>query len=151
MKIYLDFDGTVVEHQYPQIGEPNYGCLEVIKKLQDAGHEFILNSYRADCNDGTLEKALTLINDEYHKLLKNPDAIDGFRIRPIKEFTSEKIAPPNWNMNLFMTMNVLFIDDRCPGIPLKKAVSSDGWMVDWNKLDLMFEKKGIYKSTPELS
>jgi len=57
MKIYLDFDGTVVEHEYPEIGKYNKGAFKVIKKLQDAGHEIILNTYRADCNDGTLEAA----------------------------------------------------------------------------------------------
>ncbi|MEN9968378.1 MAG: hypothetical protein RIR94_552, partial [Bacteroidota bacterium] len=44
MTIYLDFDGTVVEHAYPQIGAPNPHALRVIGKLQAAGHQFILNT-----------------------------------------------------------------------------------------------------------
>jgi hypothetical protein len=71
MEIYLDFDGTVVEHQYPKMGRCNFGCFEVIKKLQNAGHVIILNTYRADCEDGTLEEALKLINDDYWHLLKD--------------------------------------------------------------------------------
>ena len=57
MNIYLDFDGTVVEHDYPEIGKLNPGALEVIKKLQDAGHTIILNTMRVEFNDGTLEEA----------------------------------------------------------------------------------------------
>ncbi len=30
MQIFLDFDGTVVEHYYPLIYAPNPGCEEVI-------------------------------------------------------------------------------------------------------------------------
>lgn len=57
MKIYLDFDGTVVEHAYPRIGRDNFGCVEIIRRLQDAGHEIVLNTYRADCANGSLEAA----------------------------------------------------------------------------------------------
>ena len=43
-KIYLDFDGTCVEHRYPEIGKYNFGAIEVIEKLQQAGHNIILNT-----------------------------------------------------------------------------------------------------------
>ena len=33
MIIYLDFDGTVVEHAYPQIGANNPDALKVIRRL----------------------------------------------------------------------------------------------------------------------
>ena len=58
MLIYLDFDGTVVEHAYPEIGADNPKALKVIRRLQDAGHHIILNTYRADLNDGSLQEAL---------------------------------------------------------------------------------------------
>ena len=51
MQIFLDFDGTVVEHYYPLIGAYNPGCKEVISKLQQAGHEVILNTYRVEIDD----------------------------------------------------------------------------------------------------
>ena len=46
MNIFLDFDGTVVEHKYPAIGKYNQGAFDVVKKLIDAGHNIILNTYR---------------------------------------------------------------------------------------------------------
>ena len=56
MTIQLDFDGTVVEHLYPEIGRENFGCMPIIKKLQDAGHTIVLNTYRADLNKEKLKK-----------------------------------------------------------------------------------------------
>ena len=58
MQIVLDFDGTVVEHYYPLIGAYNPSCKEVISKLQHAGHEVILNSYRVEIEDESLKQAL---------------------------------------------------------------------------------------------
>ena len=55
MLIQLDFDGTVVEFDYPKIGLLNPGSVEVIDKLRKAGHDIVLNTYRADLNDGTLD------------------------------------------------------------------------------------------------
>jgi hypothetical protein len=58
MYIILDFDGTVVEHKYPKIGRANPGAIGTILKLQKAGHRIILNTYRADCENGTLNHAI---------------------------------------------------------------------------------------------
>lgn len=87
--IYLDFDGTVVEHDYPIIGRPNYGCIEVIKKLQDAGHDIIINTYRADL--ATSEKGKKLLNSALHILNEIPYAIlkdkrnmENFELKPFK-------------------------------------------------------------------
>lgn len=46
MRIAIDFDGTIVEHDYPRIGKPIPNAIEVIKKLSDAGHDLILWTYR---------------------------------------------------------------------------------------------------------
>jgi len=67
MNIILDFDGTVVEHDYPNIGRLNPGSLKVINRLQKSVHEIILNTYRADCNDGTFDKALHFLNTNIDK------------------------------------------------------------------------------------
>lgn len=144
MKIYLDFDGTVVEHEYPKIGRCNFGCFEVIKKLQDAGHEIVLNTYRADCADGTLEQALKLINENHWMLIKDRMCNIGFEIKPIGA-TSCKIFPAIWNIDQAITYGIIFIDDMAPNMPLKNAVMTNGKMVDWDVLDKIFEEKGIYE------
>ncbi len=47
MKIAVDFDGTIVEHKYPEIGKPILFAFEAIKELQKRGHKIILWTYRS--------------------------------------------------------------------------------------------------------
>lgn len=61
MQILLDFNGTVVEHYYPLIGDYNPGAKEVIARLQLAGHEIILNTYRVEMEDDSLKEALVYL------------------------------------------------------------------------------------------
>lgn len=46
MKIAVDFDGTIVEHKYPAIGEEKLFAFETLKQLQKLGHQLILWTYR---------------------------------------------------------------------------------------------------------
>ncbi len=47
LKIAVDFDGTIVEHKYPAIGEELLFAFETLKQLQKKGHILILWTYRA--------------------------------------------------------------------------------------------------------
>ena len=121
MQIFLDFDGTVVEHYYPLIGAYNPGCKEVISKLQQAGHEVILNTYRVEIEDESLKQALLFLYT-----LGLPIAIT--------QKTNTKIHPPTWNIKEAIENGKLFIDDIAIGIPLIDAPVSGGKMVDWKKI-----------------
>ena len=44
--IAIDFDGTIVEDAYPNIGKPIMFAFETLKKLQENGHRLILWTYR---------------------------------------------------------------------------------------------------------
>jgi hypothetical protein len=46
MKIAVDFDGTIVEHRYPAIGEEKLFAFETLKQLQKLGHLLILWTFR---------------------------------------------------------------------------------------------------------
>ena len=47
MTIAVDFDGTIVEHEYPKIGKPIPFALEVLRKLQhEERHKLILWTIR---------------------------------------------------------------------------------------------------------
>ncbi|NJM14000.1 MAG: hypothetical protein HC896_00200 [Bacteroidales bacterium] len=54
MIIAIDFDGTIVEHAFPEIGKPIEGAFEVMKKLQMNGHQLILWTCRNN-EDPSLE------------------------------------------------------------------------------------------------
>ncbi len=46
LTIAVDFDGTIVEDEYPNIGKPMLFAFETLKKLQEKGHRLILWTYR---------------------------------------------------------------------------------------------------------
>ena len=129
MVIYLDFDGTIVEEEYPLIGEYNEGSLEIVRKLQDAGHEIVLNTRRADFNNLTLEEAIDYLNfsDKIKKITK------------VQEY---KIEPNYWDWDIHKRENEIFIDDITPGIPLLPGKFSS--KVDWKTLDKEFKENGLY-------
>lgn len=56
MRIAIDFDGTIVEHKFPDIGREVPGAFEWMKKWQEAGAELILWTMRSDrrINDPSL-------------------------------------------------------------------------------------------------
>ncbi len=132
MTIYLDFDGTVVEHRYPDIGNLVAGSFMVIRKLQKAGHEIILNTYRADCFDGTLEEAIEYLNN-------------SGEIEPITQFEKQKIDPPPWNWDTHKSYEAIFIDDICSGIPMDFIEATISEVVDWFAIDKEFTENGIYE------
>jgi hypothetical protein len=47
MKIAVDFDGTIVDHRYPEIGEEMLFAFDTLKALQKQGHDLILWTFRA--------------------------------------------------------------------------------------------------------
>lgn len=53
--IAVDFDGTIVENDYPRIGKPIIFAFDTLKKLQAAGFRLILWTYRSG---KTLEEAV---------------------------------------------------------------------------------------------
>lgn len=44
----IDFDGTIVRHAWPEIGEPMPGAFETLKDLKAAGYKLILWTCRED-------------------------------------------------------------------------------------------------------
>ena len=46
LTLAVDFDGTIVENRFPEIGKPILFAFESLKKLQEEGHRLILWTYR---------------------------------------------------------------------------------------------------------
>lgn len=47
IKIAVDFDGTIVEHEYPQIGKEKLFAFQTLKELQKMGANLILWTFRS--------------------------------------------------------------------------------------------------------
>lgn len=60
MIIAVDFDGILCENSFPDIGEPNYEIISLVRQMIDKGHEVILWTVR---NGKELERAVSWCND----------------------------------------------------------------------------------------
>jgi hypothetical protein len=47
LKIAVDFDGTIVEHKYPEIGKEILFAFETLRALQKQNHQLILWTFRS--------------------------------------------------------------------------------------------------------
>lgn len=93
MIIAVDFDGTIVEHEYPKIGRSIPFAIETLKELQKEGHTLILWSVR----DGDL-------------LL---EAVKYCEERGLKFYAANKNYPEEDVATSSRKLNAdLFIDDR---------------------------------------
>lgn len=61
LTIAVDFDGTIVENRFPEIGKPKLFAIETLKKLQEEGHRIILWTYR---HGPKLEEAVEYCEDK---------------------------------------------------------------------------------------
>ena len=71
MIIAVDFDGTIVEHKYPAIGETKLFAFETLKALQKKGFRLIMWTYRAGAE---LEEAVEFCREnglEFYAINKN--------------------------------------------------------------------------------
>ena len=132
MRIYLDFDGTVVEHYFPAIGAANPSALRIISLLQAKGHRITLNTYRADIAVETVHEALNYINSS--ELIQEP----------ISEFLPRKLDPKPFDMEASIASKQLYIDDISEGTPMRRnIVLEHGMMVDWERLEAIFLEVGL--------
>ncbi len=132
MRIYLDFDGTVVEHNFPAIGAENPNAIHVISLLQKAGHNIVLNTYRADIDISYVQEALSFLNS--HPQLS----------MSIENYLPKKIDPKPFDLVIAKTANQLYIDDISEGIPLcRNKVLEFGMMVDWAELERLLRNENL--------
>lgn len=119
--IGIDFDGTIVEHMYPQIGNPVPGALETMKDLIQQGHKIILWTMRSG---DTLQAAvdyLTAAGIELYGVNKNPDQ--------------------HWSTSPKAYCHV-YIDDAALGCPLIRKFNQRP-MVYWPKVREFLKAKGL--------
>jgi hypothetical protein len=124
MYICVDFDGTVVDHCYPEIGEPVPGAIKWLLRLQGCGARLILFTMRSDgSNTGNL------LTDAVQYLCKNGIILYGINTNPDqKEWTSSPKAYAN-----------VYIDDSAFGCPLIHPKGFARPCVDWNRVGPQLE------------
>jgi hydroxymethylpyrimidine pyrophosphatase-like HAD family hydrolase len=71
IKIAVDFDGTIVEHQYPEIGKEKLFAFQTLKELEKKGARLILWTFR---NGKELDEAVEFCRKngiEFYAVNKN--------------------------------------------------------------------------------
>lgn len=116
MTIAVDFDGTIVEHRYPNIGKEIPFAIETLKLLQKEGHRLILWSVREG------------------KLLD--DAIEWCKSRGLEFYAANKDYPEEKNDSEGFSRKLkvdVFIDDR-----------NLGGLPDWGIIYEMVKEKKTF-------
>jgi hypothetical protein len=111
MKIAVDFDGTIVEHRYPQIGEEKLFAFETLKQLQKLGHLLILWTFRTGKE---LDEAVEFCRKR---------GIEFYAVN--KSFPEEEFDPDTISRKIDVDV---FIDDRNVG-------GFPGWSEIWQMLN----------------
>ena len=121
--VAVDFDGTIVEHKYPDIGKPLPYAIETLKALRENGIRVFLWSMRGHPD---LERFphLDLHTGEFIPKDTLQEAIDFCKERGL-EFDGINESPEQFSTSLKQYAH-LYIDDTALGCPL----TADGW-VDW--------------------
>ena len=119
MYICVDFDGTVVDHCFPEIGIEVPGAIHWLKRLQDQGAKLILFTMRSDTSFGgpMLTDAVEFMESRGIKLYginTNPDQ-DGWTESP-KAYAD------------------IYVDDAAFGCPLIQPQGFRRPCVDWEKV-----------------
>ena len=112
--IALDFDGTCVTHEYPQVGQ-DIGAIPVLKKLVENEHQLILNTMRSGRELG--------------------DAIDWFKENGIELYgVGYNPTQARWTTSNKCYAD-LYIDDAGLGTPLSimKAKNDDGDKIQYGR------------------
>lgn len=120
MIIGIDFDGTIVEHCYPNIGYPVPGAVDTIKLLIDAGHRIIL---------WTMRSGDTLL-DAVNWCKANNIHLWGINVNPHQDWSTSPKAYCQ-----------LYIDDAAVGCPLTKVEGGRPY-VDWMAIRNLLTERG---------
>ena len=123
MVVAVDFDGTVVTHEYPAIGQELPGAAECLRKLVAQGHKLILYTMRSGEH---LDEAVQWFDNR------------GIPLWGVNENRGQK----HWTTSPKIYAN-LYIDDAALGVPAVYDKGSGRNAVDWAGVERMLEKSNI--------
>lgn len=140
MEICIDFDGTCVKHQFPNLGEDCPHAVMVLNRLVSSGHKLILFTMRSDIKDPKSEdKSLYLEGGEYLTQAVNWFKNKGIPLYGVQTNPTQK----TWTHSP-KAYGQLYIDDAALGCPLiYPKDKKQRPFVDWVKVASLLEEKGI--------
>ena len=132
--IIVDFDGSVVTHDFPFVGK-DIGSVPVLKKLVEKGHRLILFTMRS-------HRPYIHPNGESRDCLQ--EAIDWFAKNDIPLYGINTNPTQHEWTDSPKAYGQLMIDDTAIGVPLKfdKELSLRPF-VDWFHLEMMLNANNL--------
>lgn len=122
MQIAIDFDGTIVKHAYPKVGDPVPSALETIRELRRAGHQIIIFTMRSGSG---LQEAR-----EY--MISNGIQCYGY---------NENKSQVHWTSSPKVYAHI-YIDDAALGCPLIKK-DGERPFVNWEEVRRQLIERGF--------
>lgn len=127
MIVAIDFDGTIVDHQYPKIGNSVPGAIQWMRRFQELGAKLILWTMRSDGREDGFDP----LNQAVEYCRSNGVEFFGLNHNPEQdEWTTSPKAYAH-----------IYIDDAAFGCPLRENPRASGRpFVDWDVVGPAVEK-----------
>jgi uncharacterized HAD superfamily protein len=106
MILSIDFDGTICEQSFPEVGALRKNADKYIRKLYEDGHEIIINTCRTGKYEGMAQDFLDANNIPYYYINSNlPEVIAKYK-QDCRKISAD-----------------VYIDDKClMGLPSWKKI-----------------------------
>ena len=137
MIIAIDFDGTCVTHEYPNVGK-DINAVPVLKELVENGHQLVLFTMRSD----NVQEEESSLNFETGNYLT--DAVKWFNENGIPLYGIQTNPTQHAWTTSPKAYAQLYIDDAALGCPLKYDLKfADRPFVDWSMVREMLVQYGV--------
>lgn len=120
--VAVDFDGTIVSHQYPLIGRENPGAIRILKAMQEKGVSLVMWTMRSG----------TELQQAVDYCASNGVTFWGVNSNP--EQAGWTKSPKAYAQ--------LYIDDAALGCPVEPCAASGRPRVDWEGVEVHLKELG---------
>ena len=141
MDIVLDFDGTVVTHDFPEIGG-EIGAVPVLRKLVAHGHRLILFTMRSDREETGGVKDGTIVDAKGMFLT---DAIKWFEQNKIPLYGIQKNPTQHTWTTSPKAYGQMIIDDAALGCLLIYGMHLRPY-AEWQKIDFSLTEMQLFNT-----
>ncbi len=127
--IAVDFDGTIVEHRFPEIGRPIPGAFAWLREFAESGARLILFTMRSDARG-----AVGIKSPEGHEPNRGylTEAVEFCRANGVEFWgVNENPEQGSWTASPKPYAH-LYIDDAALGCPLVHGGPRERPCVDWS-------------------
>ena len=125
--VAIDFDGTIAEHRFPEIGKEVPLAFRYMKEFQEAGARLILFTMRSDRNAPSQKSCEGHAADRAYLW----EAVVFCRARGVEFWGLNRNPEQDAWTDSPKPYAHIYIDDAAFGCPLRDSFQTERKMVDW--------------------